>query len=68
MLFADPNKFERVSSEMLDLSTPLEVKMNATYKLAMERNVGKDRLWPHIVVTTCSTTARRCQTTKCIPA
>ncbi|WP_417263484.1 helix-turn-helix domain-containing protein [Celeribacter sp.] len=43
MLFADPDKFDRASSERLDLSTPVEASMNATYKRAMERTVRENQ-------------------------
>lgn len=43
MLFADPDKFDRISSKMLDLSAPVEVEMKATYKLAMGRNVRENQ-------------------------
>lgn len=48
LLFADPDKFDRESSEMLDQPTPIENSVNAAYKRAMERNaLDKQALAPY---------------------
>lgn len=39
MLFADPDKFDRASSEMLDLSTPVEASIYNSYRRAIERTM-----------------------------
>lgn len=48
LLFADPDKFDCESSEMLDQPTPIENSVNAAYKRAMERNaLDKQALAPY---------------------